>query len=230
MTSATEPASDKNERQQPIRLLVLSAVRLYRESLADALSHARGFTVVDAVHDGDDALLRAREGDVDVVVLDVGAAAGHPLVPKLAGGPGHFQLVAIGPENSEAEMVACAEAGIIGYVTRGAPLQELFDAVTRAARGEVMCSPVVTGALVRRLATLAAVQRPAGAKGVSLTRREREIIALLERDLTNKEIATALGIEVATVKNHVHNVLDKLNVRRRSEAARLVGRERRNIA
>jgi two-component system, NarL family, nitrate/nitrite response regulator NarL len=229
MTLATESASDMNERQ-PIRLLVISAVRLYRESLADAFSHARDFTVVDAVHDCDDALSRVRAGAVDVVLLDVGATVGHPLVRELAGGPGHFQLVAIGPENSEADMVACAEAGITGYVTRGASLQELFDAVMCAARGEVMCTPVVTGALVRRLASLAAVQRPAEAKSVGLTRREREIIALLERDLTNKEIATALGIEAATVKNHVHNVLDKLNVRRRSEAARLVGRERRNIA
>jgi two-component system nitrate/nitrite response regulator NarL len=230
MTSATESVSDVSERQRPIRLLIISAARLYRESLADVLGRARGLTVVAAVHDDDEALSHAREADVDVVLLDVSAAAAHPLVRVLAGGSDHFQLVAIGPEHSEAEMVACAEAGIIGYVTRGATLQELFAAIVCAARGEVMCSPMVTGALVRRLAALAAVQRPPEPHSVKLTRREREIIALLERDLTNKEIAAALGVEVATVKNHVHNVLDKLNVRRRSEAARLVGRERRNIA
>jgi two-component system nitrate/nitrite response regulator NarL len=60
-----------------------------------------------------------------------------------------------------------------------------------------------------------------------LTSREREIAALIERHLSNKEIACALGIEVATVKNHVHNLLQKLSVHRRSEAAALFNRERR---
>jgi len=230
MTAPIDLASDKNRGQEVIKLLVVSPLRLYRESLAEAFSHSRGFAVMDAVDDGEIALSRARERNVDVVLLDVSAAADHTLVHELATAAREFQLVAIGPEDSEADMVACAEAGIIGYVTHGASFHELVDAVTRAARGEALFSPVATGALVRRLATLAAGQRPANGHGVRLTRREREIIPLLERDLTNKEIATALGIEVATVKNHVHNVLDKLNVRRRSEAARLVRRERRNIA
>jgi DNA-binding NarL/FixJ family response regulator len=167
----------------------------------------------------------------DVVLLDVGLPGGQGLARELAQNVPAIPVVALGVDGSEAEIVACAEAGMTGYLTREASLEELVDVVGTAARGEVICSPRLAGAIVRRLATLAARNR--GTESTEpvprLTRREREILGFLERDLTNKEIASQLSIEVATVKNHVHNVLDKLSVRRRGEAARLVSRARRDI-
>jgi DNA-binding NarL/FixJ family response regulator len=102
-------------------------------------------------------------------------------------------------------------------VAREGSVHDLVDAVERAARGELQCSPQVAGTLIRRLAWRAA----AGATLIPspLTARESEIVRLIDEGLSNKEIAVRLGIEVATVKNHVHNLLEKLRVRRRSEAA-----------
>ena len=105
-----------------------------------------------------------------------------------------------------------------GYVGRGDSLEDLVAAVESAARGELHCSPKIAGSLVRRVAILAAGRAVVSLQG-RLTSREREIARFLEKGLSNKEIATALCIEVATVKNHVHNLLEKLNVHRRTHVA-----------
>jgi DNA-binding NarL/FixJ family response regulator len=119
--------------------------------------------------------------------------------------------------DSEESVLAFAEAGIAGYVPREGSVQDLVDAVERAVRGELQCSPQLAGAIIRRLAWRAAAGSdfPRG----PLTARETEIVRLIDQGLSNKEIAVRLGIEVATVKNHVHNLLEKLRVRRRAEAA-----------
>jgi len=110
-------------------------------------------------------------------------------------------------------------------VPRAASVEDLVAALESVGRGELLCSAQTAAALLRRVAALAA-GRSAPAQPLSnLTRREREIGGLLEAGLSNKDIAVQLGIEVATVKNHVHNVLEKLQVHRRGQAAaRLQGR------
>src|SRR4029079_10643624 len=98
---------------------------------------------------------------------------------------------------------------------------EVVQVIERAVRGETLCSPRLAGELVRKLASLARDRVVEPARG-QLTRREREVVALIEEDCSNKEIAVRLGIEVATVKNHVHNLLDKLGVSRRAEITRVL--------
>ncbi len=127
-----------------------------------------------------------------------------------------MSVVALGLK-AEPELLTYAEAGIMGYVTEDASLDELIGVIRSAARGELICSPRLAGGLVRRLAALAAAHTHDSLK-VRLTTREHQILALLEQNLTNKDIANHLGIEVATIKNHVHNLLHKLGVHRRHEA------------
>lgn len=132
--------------------------------------------------------------------------------------------LALAPD-SERDIVATAEAGIGGYVPPDASIEDLVEAVKHAARGEMICSPRVAAALARRIATLAS-NRPVGSAAPSLTAREMEVLELLEIGLSNKQIANRLSIRLATVKNHVHSILAKLNVRRRGEAvAALRGEE-----
>jgi DNA-binding NarL/FixJ family response regulator len=134
-------------------------------------------------------------------------------------------VVALGVANAEGDVIACAEAGVAGYVVREGSVEDLIATVESAARGELRCSPRMAGALVRRLARLAAGQPiPDGAR---LTRRELEIVRMIDDGLSNKEIAVRLSIEVATVKNHVHHLLEKLGVRRRGEAAAKLRMRRR---
>jgi DNA-binding NarL/FixJ family response regulator len=94
----------------------------------------------------------------------------------------------------------------------------LVATLESATRGEALFSPRMAASLLRRVAALAATQ-PSPSAQVRLTPRERDIMRLLDEGLSNKEIAQRLGIEVATVKNHVHNILEKLQVHRRGEAA-----------
>ena len=131
-------------------------------------------------------------------------------------------------EPDDDELLAWAEAGAAGFVLRESSLDELRLALDAASRGEVHCSPALTARFVRRLQARAA-EAPGAAPRVPLTPREREIVFHIDQGCSNAEIARRRGIELATVKNHVHHILEKLHARRRSEAAaRVAGRLRRS--
>jgi DNA-binding NarL/FixJ family response regulator len=117
--------------------------------------------------------------------------------------------------------------GVAGYVTRGASMDDVLEAIQAAARGEVRCSPRVAGFLFRHIASLAKEQSPSPVQTSALTARESQILELLRQGMTNKMISRRLGIELPTVKNHVHSVLAKLGVHRRAEAMLLFRDETR---
>jgi two-component system nitrate/nitrite response regulator NarL len=204
------------------RALIVVGIRLYREGLAHLLGTQDGIQIVGAECDGRSAALRLDETAPDVALVELGIPDLDAITRALAGRSPSIPLVAIGITDSDSEVLACAEQGCAGYVTRDASLEELVAAILGASKGELTCSPRRAASLMRRLGALAAQLQPASAV-MRLTRREREVAALIREDLTNKEIAVRLSIEVATVKNHVHNVLDKLQVHRRSDAARVLG-------
>jgi DNA-binding NarL/FixJ family response regulator len=117
------------------------------------------------------------------------------------------------------EIMQCIEAGAAGYVLKEASLDHLVDTIRSVHRGESFCSPKMTASLFSRIAELASEKMPKiPANAVKLTTRELEIINLISEGLPNKEIAQRLFIETQTVKNHVHNILDKLQLQNRLEA------------
>jgi DNA-binding NarL/FixJ family response regulator len=132
-------------------------------------------------------------------------------------------FVALALRADDAEVLDWAEAGVTGLVTRDASLDEITSVIRGAARGAPPCSGTVSAALLRRVVA-ASRERPAGEPLPTLTAREREIVELLELGLSNKEIAAQLYLGVSTVKNHVHNLLGKLEVRSRAEAVDRVRR------
>jgi DNA-binding NarL/FixJ family response regulator len=120
-------------------------------------------------------------------------------------------------------MIEIAEAGGAGCVTREQSLDELVATLRAVSRGEARFSPRVVAAFLDHIAVLAS-EHTTPPPLLALTAREREVLALIGRGFSNKEISAHLTIEVATVKNHVHSILEKLHVRRRTEAvARLRG-------
>ena len=184
------------------------------------LSARESLIVVGAESDGRGAALRLDRDRARCCLVEMGLPDLDTLTETLARRSRAIPLVAIGIADSDTEVIACAERGFAGYVTRDGCVDELIATILGAAKGELTCSPRVAGNLMRRLGALAAEIHPATSVA-RLTRREREVAALMREDLSNKEIAMRLRIEVATVKNHVHSVLDKLRVHRRSDAARL---------
>jgi DNA-binding NarL/FixJ family response regulator len=198
-----------------IRVLVVSAIRLYREGLAESLARDGRFDVAGTAAGVDECLDAVRTLRPDVVLLDLTTADALAAVRAVAGS--ETRLIALGVREVESDVVEAAEAGVSGYVGRDASLQELVDAVECTARGESPCPPQIAALLIGRIA--AAARGPAPDLASKLTPREAEIVELIDEGLSNKQIAGRLSIEPATVKNHVHNILEKLDVTRRGEAA-----------
>jgi two-component system nitrate/nitrite response regulator NarL len=136
----------------------------------------------------------------------------HDVVPGAS-------FIALAVSETEDHIVAWAKAGVSGYVACDASAGELVTTITAVARGEAPCSPRMAAWLLKEVAALASAPDVEEADN-RLTRREREIVELIERGLSNKEIARDLHIALSTVKNHVHNILDKLQVSRRSHVPR----------
>jgi len=154
----------------------------------------------------------------DVVVLDMSARGSLDAIRRVSASSARARIVAFAVEETERDVLLCAEAGAAGYVACDGTMDDLVNTIHSVARGELLCSPRIAATLFRALH--AQGSRPDGDRlALTLTAREREIAPLIDRGLSNKEIAAHLRIEVATVKNHVHNLLEKLQVASRGEAA-----------
>jgi DNA-binding NarL/FixJ family response regulator len=201
---------------RPIRVVIVVAVRLYRDGLSAAFESAPGFELVGAGADPPRAEELVRSLRPDVILLDVGGADGRAVIRAVRAAHRGVRVVILGIEEREEQLIPLLEAGAAAYITREARLEELLDVARRAVGGEALCSPRVVASLLARLAELAQQRQAADTE---LTPREREVVGLIDRGLSNKQIARQLCIEVATVKNHVHNILVKLQVERRGAAA-----------
>lgn len=199
-----------------LRIGIVSEVRLYRETLAATLARHEAFVVVWTAAGLDAALDAARRGGVGGIIVDMATHDALPIVRSLRQIAPDVHIVAFASNEVDEDIIACAEAGVAGFVPAEATIEDVSATLVAAAHGEARCSPRTTAVLLR-LAAGAAVTGPAATK--LLTWREREILGLIERGMSNKDIARLLHIQVATVKNHVHNVLEKLGVGSRGEAA-----------
>jgi DNA-binding NarL/FixJ family response regulator len=214
------PTVHSGEAKGAIDVFIIAEVRLYRQGLTQAMSADARFRVMGSARGHVEALAEIMRFDAlpQVAILDIGLGASLSDARKLRQTLPEVSLVALAVEDRDESVVAWAEAGVAGFVTRDTPLEGLMDTVECVAGGGTQCSPRATAAVVRRLAELAS-RRGLGPRTIQLTPREREIVALIDCGLSNKQIANELHIEIATVKNHVHSVLEKLQVDRRGAAA-----------
>lgn len=196
---------------------VIAEVRLYRETLAASLARDPRLAIAWTAADFDSALNRVGEGSAHAVVIDMAMHDSLRVIHSMRSVAPELPVVAFAAHEVDEEIIACAEAGVAGFVPAESTVEDLIAAILCAIRGEVRCSPRTAAVLFRRMASTGP---SAAAGGISvLTTRERDILALIERGLSNKDIARRLHIQVATVKNHVHHLLEKLHVATRSEAA-----------
>ena len=219
---AAPEVSGGARRARRIRVLLVSDVRAYRDALARWCDRQGGVRVVATVGHHDGALALAREHQPDIALLDMRGPDSRELARALARQSPEVKLVGLGLSETEDNVLAYAGAGFAGYVPREAPLEDVVSVLRGIARGEVRYSRRIAATLLHRLANGSAAH---GGRPAQLTPREIEIVRLIDEGLSNRDIGHRLAIEVATVKNHVHHVLEKLQVHRRGEAAARLRRQ-----
>jgi DNA-binding NarL/FixJ family response regulator len=203
-------------------VVTVAKVRFFREGLTRLFAEREGYSVVATAGASGQGLALIREHQPDIALLVLDANAGPPLVRDILASAPTTRVISVGVAEDDPSVVELAEAGVAGYVTTDAGSEDLVRIVDSVACGEALCHPRITSALLQRLASLSRSKETTHRPIAGLTAREREIVELIDKGLSNKEIASHLCIEVATVKNHVHNLLEKLRVTRRGEAAALV--------
>jgi len=209
------------ERQ--IRVLIIHRNRLFREGLAFVLEQEQPITVVGAVAEASAVWEELERLHPDVILVDL-------CLPERQGlGEAHqiravfpdVKILMLGLTQTESDILACIEAGAVGCLPQEASREDLVTHIRAVTAGETLWSAKVADVLTSRIAEFTRARELRRVLDLpNITRRELEIIALIEARLSNKEIAVRLGIEVSTVKNHIHNILDKLQLDDRKEAVR----------
>lgn len=202
---------------EPIRLLIVARLHLYSRVLAQFLSTLRNLRVVGVTEKVVEALDSVDGCGADIVLIDMGISNSAVAVRRIAAADPAIKIIVFEVPRDDHDLAACAKARVAGYIGRGEGPEQLVVTIKSVARGELRCSPRIAGPLLDRVAALA-TEHPSDLVDISLTARESEVLELIDRGHSNKEIALALSIELPTVKNHVHNIFAKLKVNRRTEA------------
>ncbi len=199
-----------------IDVVIVSDVTLYREGLVSTLAGTETIRVVGTCEGAADAIEALGALHPAIAIVDTtrnGVIALQMVREALPGA----KAVALAIDETESEILLYVEAGAVAYVTCDASVTELVAVIDAVAKGEMVCPPRITTLLLRRLAARSETARSSLAP--ALTSREQQVLSLICDGLTNKEIAQRCHIAEATVKNHVHHLLDKLQVRTRAQAA-----------
>jgi DNA-binding NarL/FixJ family response regulator len=206
----------------PIRVLVVDDQALFREALTTLLSVPEEIEVVGEAANGQDALRLVADLSPDVVLMDLRMPVldGIATTRWLKMERPEIPVLALTTFDEDEEVFAALRAGAVGYLLKDVSSDRLVEAVLAASRGESVLHPSVAAKVVARFAQLDDNGGPSGQPLiVPLTERELEVVRLLAKGRSNREIAAALFLAEGTVKNHVTNVLAKLDARDRTQAA-----------
>ena len=209
-----------------IKVAIVHHHRLFREALACALSQDPSILLCCQMNSLDE-IPRNWEGPCpDIVLVEMTDDSRTFLmrVSNLRTECPECKIIMIDVPESEDMVLSCIEiGGAMGYLTRNSSIEDASHTIRSVMAGEAQCPPRVASLLFLRLSALSQQVTSAQSQPTNgLTRREQAIVRAIEQGLSNKEIAVQLGIEVSTVKNHVHNILDKLKLHDRQAAARYV--------
>jgi DNA-binding NarL/FixJ family response regulator len=212
----------------PIRVLLVDDHAMVRRGMRDFLGLHDDLEIVGEAADGAGAIEQAAALSPDVVVMDLlmPGVDGIEATARIKASNPDVEIVAITSFVEEARIVAALEAGASGFLLKDAEAEELAAAIRAAAAGEVHLDPAVAGIVARRMRSGAggaggADGGPGGDPLGSLTARERDVLAGVARGLSNRAIADELGITERTARTHVSNILAKLGLSSRTQAALL---------
>ena len=204
---------------RPVRVFLLVNVRLYRDGIIYALSQCADVEVVGAAETLVPGFMQQIQARVpDVLLVEASMIRNQPDIAATASTLPSCRVVAFGLLDDDRDIIECVEHGVAGFISRDGTPEQLVKTILNVSRGEFMCSPRDVALLMQRIRTSSRLLQGLDGPAV-LTSREQQVVALVDEGLSNKDIASRLGIELSTVKNHIHNVLSKLHATRRSQAA-----------
>jgi len=207
---------------EPIRIVIADDHPLFREGVFHSLSAEPDLAVVGQAESGEEALRLATEFAPDVVLLDIGMPGwgGLATVEKLSQACPATKVVMLTAFDDEDRLLAAFKGGARGYVVKGVGTHDLANIVRLVAAGDVYVSRALAASLLGEL-TGGRPQDPLS----ELSERERQVLSFVAEGLTNREIGERVHLAEKTVKNHMTNILGKLRVRSRVEAALLASRQ-----
>ncbi|MFH0522095.1 response regulator [Streptomyces sp. M41] len=222
----TDTASGPDAQQGTIRVMVVDDHPMWRDAVARDLAES-GFDVVATAGDGDQAVRRAKAAAPDVLVLDLNLPAkpGVQVCKELVGHNPALRVLVLSASGEHADVLEAVKSGATGYLLKSASTEELLDAVRRTAVGDPVFTPGLAGLVLGEYRRLASEPAPAALDAdqpgaPQLTERETEVLRLVAKGLSYKQIAERLVISHRTVQNHVQNTLGKLQLHNRVELVR----------
>ncbi len=214
------------------RVLVSCSNRILTEAIARILSKKSEFDVVSTKACGPEDLLGIGAADADVLVLDsLEMFASSETAENAFGVNGKPGCVLVAMEDNHVHFLKAIQSGVRGYVLRDASTVEVICAIRSVAQGQAACPPSYTRVLFDYVAA-ASVKAPSQTVTATweLTRREQQLIPLISRGLTNKEIANALNLSEQTVKNHIHRMMRKMQSANRLDVCNTWHRQRASLS
>jgi DNA-binding NarL/FixJ family response regulator len=231
-TVSADPGKRERGRQaEPIRVLIVDDHALFRRGLEMVLKEEADIEVVGEACDGAEAVARAAASLPDVVLMDI-------RMPRSSGIDACASMKAAGPSakivmltisDEEEDLFDAIKAGASGYLLKDIPLDEVAESVRAVHGGQSLINPSMAGKLITEFATLARREGEERSEQVpvpKLTDREMEVLKLVAKGSSNRDIARELFISENTVKNHVRNILEKLQIHSRMEAVMVAVREK----
>ncbi|MFQ6057297.1 MAG: response regulator [Anaerolineae bacterium] len=206
---------------EAMRVLLVDDHILFRKGLASLLAAQEDFEVVGEAGDGLEALERARELMPDLILMDItmpvcdGREATRLIMEEMP----YVKIVMLTVSDDDRDLFEAIKAGAQGYLLKKLEPEELFEMLRGVSRGEAPISRLMASKILREFSRQTRLQPRGGEPGSALTDREREVLQLVTEGLSNAEIAEALYITENTVKNHLRNILAKLHLENRVQAA-----------
>lgn len=203
--------------EEPARVITLIVVDdhpVVRDGLRGMFASAPEFEVLGEAADGVEGVEMAVRLDPDVVLMDLRMPGGGGVaaITELTRRGARSRVLVLTTYDTDSDTLPAIEAGATGYLLKDAPREDLFTAVRAAADGRTVLSPAIASRLISR------VRAPAASGGETLSAREREVLELVARGTSNREIAAVLFISEATVKTHLTHVFAKLGAKDRAAA------------
>jgi DNA-binding NarL/FixJ family response regulator len=206
-----------------IKILLIEDNRILRDGIKTLINTQPDLKVVATSGGNHDTLLQARTTKPHVVLMDLGLRNenGLRIVALLAKEFPHTKVIGMGLIPSQRDIIEFVEAGAAGFILKDATIEDVLDTIRSVARGMKVLPPPLAGSLFTHVIEQA-LRKGKGVlpDAVRMTKREREIIALIVDGLSNKEIAQRINLSTHTVKSHVHNILEKMALHSRLQIAK----------